>query len=131
SFTHPSPPPPYPLSLHDALPISLSATVSLKARNVSSAQRSQLKSAARIRPLRRRRSLRSESSNARRMVSPISSMERGSKYSKTPPEISGMQEPFEATVGTPHAIASTMGRQKPSYKEGMTHSDAFLTRIAI
>jgi hypothetical protein len=44
----------------------------------------------------------------------MSSMESGSKYARALPEISGRQEVREATVGTPLAMASTIGKEKPS-----------------
>src|ERR1700719_802522 len=90
------------------------AIVPAKTRSACRAQRSQLNSAARAKPLCVRRSLTSYFAIARRMISAISSTERGSKYSNTPPETSGMQELFDATVGTPQAIASTIGKQNPS-----------------
>src|SRR5437762_14116406 len=92
----------------------LSSAVFAKICIVSRAQRSQLNSAARANPLYRRRSRNERSSSARWIVDDISSTELGSKYSRALPEISGRQELFETTVGTPHAIASTIGRQKPS-----------------
>src|SRR6185437_2257730 len=97
---------------------------------VSRPHRSQLKSAARLSP-RLLILLRSSSSNKTASIfTAISSMESGSKYSSALPEISGKQEFSETMAGTPHAIDSTMGRQKPSYSDGITTSAAPLSSNA-
>src|SRR4051794_14960629 len=58
----------------------------------------------------------------------MSSIEVASKYRNSLPETSCKHELFDVTVTVPQAIASTMGRQKPSYREGITQRDALLTR---
>ena len=50
----------------------------------------------------------------------MSSGESGSKYSAASPQTSGSEVAFDAATGQPHAIASSGGSPKPSYRLGKT-----------
>src|ERR1051326_473536 len=54
----------------------------------------------------------------------MSSMESGSKYLRTFPEISGKQDVCETMVGVPQAMDSTIGSENPSYNDGTTANPA-------
>src|SRR5580765_6931898 len=84
------------------------------------AQRSQVNSRARSIPFWRKRRLKSESRSTACMHAAMPSTDKGSKYARASPEISGRHEVFETIVGTPQAMASTIGNEKPSYNEGTT-----------
>src|SRR5262252_2083316 len=97
---------------------------------VSVAQRPQLKPDALRLPFSLRLRLVSSLSRICSIEAAMPAIEPGSKYSRTPPETSGKHDRFETIVGTPQAMASTIGKQNPSYIDGMTTRLAPLISIA-
>src|SRR5256885_2005804 len=91
---------------------------------VSSAQRFQLKPAARFRPasIRRPRTLASVSTDSTALDNPATSV--GSTSRAPSPRTSGRHDAVLATTGVPTAIASRGGKPKPSYSEGYTTTPA-------
>src|SRR5260370_25444869 len=102
----------------------------LSTSRVSSAQRLQLKQAALSLPRCARPFLVSPLSRTCSMHAAISLTDVGSKYFSTPPDTSGKHEALATIAGTAQAMASTMGKQKPSYNDGITTRLAPLISIA-
>src|SRR6185312_5375301 len=88
---------------------------SRQSASTRSAERSQVKAAARVRPA-------ATSSSRRRTASPIPAAiaagSRGSTSTAAPAATSSVAPPRLVTTGVPHAIASRIGSPKPSYRDG-------------
>src|SRR5271157_436822 len=85
---------------------------------LSAAQVSQRKRRARWRPRAERSAHRLGEVNRRTRASRSSCKLRGSTSRAASPAISGSEETFEVTTGTPAAMACATGNPKPSYSDG-------------
>ncbi len=94
------------------------------AASVSSALRVQLNCEARSRPAGISRSRRPSSVAAIASASARPAPSSGSTSSAAPPQVSGSAARLAATTGTPLAMASSTGRPKPSYSDGMARASA-------
>jgi len=93
---------------------------------VFSALLSQLNSAARRMPLRRRSAARSRSLSTRSSATRQPSMSPGSTSRAASPTTSGSEEVSEQTTGVPHAMASSGVSPNPSYQAGWARQAARL-----
>src|SRR6185437_7627266 len=96
------------------LPFSLSATTSRYTSSVARALLRQLKCVARCKPRVSIRLRRSSSSRTSAMARAILAGLRGSNSSPAPSATSGMADVFEHATAQPQAMASRIGRPKPS-----------------
>ena len=84
------------------------------------AQASQLNVAARARPRSAAACARHRARAARAMAAAKPSTSSGAIGVAASPATSGSEPPDDTTTGTPHAIASSTGRPKPSSRDGST-----------